>query len=118
MNTHLAVAGGALSGEAGGRTAPRMASARWRVVGGGEKMATRRDAIAFIWTIERDAERHDIAVYVSRTVLACDDEGLPPEVVSAKATDGKSVVESLADIDDPPKELLVTTVGINPLSEE
>ena len=119
MNTHLAVEGGQSGGEPdAGRTAPRMASAGWTVIGGGERMSTRRDAVAFIWTIERQGERHDIAVYISRTVLACDDEGLPPEVVTAKATNGKSVAESLADVDDPPKELLVTTVWINPPAED
>ena len=119
MNTHLAVEGGPSSGEPeAGRAAPRMGGARWTVVGGGERMSTRRDAVAFIWTIEREAERRDIAVYISRTALSCADDELPPEVVTAKATDGKSVAESLAEVDDPPKELLVTTVGINPLAEE
>lgn len=119
MNTHLAVETVPSDGASEARgAAPRVADARWTVTGGGDRISTRRDAVAFIWTIEREAELHDIAVYISRTVLASDDAGLPPEVVQAKATDGRSVAESLSDVDDPPKELLVTTIGINPLAEE
>jgi hypothetical protein len=119
MNTHLAVEIAPLDrDEEAGRAAPPLVDTPWVVTGGGDRMSTRRDAAAFIWTIERGDEHHDIAVYISRTVLASDDDGLPPEVVKAKATDGKSVAESLADVDDPPKELLVTTVGINPLAED
>ena len=118
MNTHLAVGGSSASELGAGRTAPRVAEARWSVIGGGDQMPTRRDAIAYIWSIRRDGEQHEIAVYISRTALACDDSELPAEVVEAKATDGRSVAESLADVDDPPKELVVTTLGINPLADE
>jgi hypothetical protein len=119
MNTHLAVETAPADHAADvGRAAPPVVDAPWIVTGGGDRMSTRRDAVSFIWTIERADERHDIAVYISRTVLASDDEGLPPEVARAKATNGRSVAESLADVDDPPKELLVTSVGINPLAED
>jgi TIR domain-containing protein len=118
MNTHLAVGAASADGLGAGGTAPRVADSRWSVIAGGDQMPTRRDAVAYIWTIRRDGEQHDIAVYLSRTALACDDSELPAEVVEAKATDGRSVAESLADVDDPPKELLVTTVGINPLADE
>jgi hypothetical protein len=40
-------------------------------------------------------------------------EGLPQEVVAAKETRGRSVLSTLVALDDPPREVLLTTAGVS-----
>jgi len=41
------------------------------------------------------------------------DEGLPQEGVAAKSTHGRSVLSTLVSLDDPPRQVMVTTAGIS-----
>ena len=70
-----------------------------------------RDAVGHVWGIGRSDEYRGVTVYISGTALAS--EGLPQEVARAKATKGRSVVVSLLALDDPPKEVSVTTAGVS-----
>ena len=45
--------------------------------------------------------------------MASDDGGLPDEVVAAKNTRGRSVLSTLVGLDDPPREVMVTTAGVS-----
>ncbi len=72
-----------------------------------------RDADAFLWEIRRGDETRDVQIYISRTAMASSNEGLPWEVAQAKLTDGQSVVATLLGVDDPPREVSVTTAGIS-----
>lgn len=86
---------------------------RWLVTADhGEVSAGRRDAVAYLWEIRRGDEARRIAVYVSGTAMRSE-EGLPPEVVAAKNTRGRSVLSSLVALDDPPAEVMATTAGIS-----
>jgi hypothetical protein len=44
--------------------------------------------------------------------LASANDTLPSDVVSAKETNGRSVVTSLLSLDEPPAEVMVSTAGI------
>jgi TIR domain len=72
-----------------------------------------RDAVSYLWQIDRGEETRVIEVYISRTAMQSANEHLPPEVVRAKDTNGRSVVVTLLGMDDPPEELMVSTTGIS-----
>jgi hypothetical protein len=87
---------------------------RWLVVADyGKISAGRRDAVAYLWGIRRGEETRRIAVYISGTAMDSDDRGLPPEVVAAKKTRGRSVLSGLVGLDDPPPDVMATTAGIS-----
>jgi hypothetical protein len=87
---------------------------RWMIVADhGQVSAGRRDAVAYLWKVQRGEETQRITVYVSGTAMASDDRGLPDEVVAAKNTRGRSVLSTLVGLDDPPREVMVTTAGIS-----
>ena len=60
---------------------------RWMIVAEtGEKVPVRRDAVSYLWPIQRGDEERQIQVCISRTALISDDEHLPREVARAKET--------------------------------
>lgn len=77
----------------------------------GEIDAGNRDAVAYQWDITRGEETRRIKVFISGTAMASHNETLPQEVVDAKTTQGRSVVATLVALDQPPLEVMVTTVG-------
>jgi TIR domain len=72
-----------------------------------------RDAKSNLWEINRGDEVRTIQFYVSGTVLASDDGGLPPEVAEAKQTNGRSAVMSVLAMEDPPKDIVASSTGIS-----
>lgn len=72
---------------------------------------TGRDAVGFAWEIERKGVVRRVIVWISGSAAAST-TGLPEEVVKAKQTRGRSVVERLAATDNPPAEVLAATYGI------
>lgn len=87
---------------------------RWLFVGGeGQVSAGSRDATAYLWVIQRGQETRRITVLISGTAMDSDNGGLPDEVVAAKNTRGRSVLSTLVGLDDPPREVMVTTAGIS-----
>ncbi|MGH2763550.1 MAG: toll/interleukin-1 receptor domain-containing protein [Thermoleophilaceae bacterium] len=87
---------------------------RWMVVADhGQVSAGRRDAVAYLWEVQRGQETRRITVYISGTAMASDDGGLPGKVVAAKNTRGRSVLSTLVGVDDPPREVMATTAGIS-----
>ncbi len=86
---------------------------RWLVVGtDGRISAGRRDAIAYLWWIQRGDERRPLSIYISGTAMASENDYLPEEVAAAKTTEGRSVLSQIVGLDDPPSEVSVTTAGI------
>jgi hypothetical protein len=79
----------------------------------GKVSAGSRDAVSYLWEMRRGDETRDIQVYISRTAMASSNEHLPKGVAQAKETVGRSVVASLLGVDDPPREVSVTTAGIS-----
>lgn len=79
----------------------------------GEVDAGNRDALAYQWEIARGDETRRVKVFISGTVAALSGESLPRDVVAAKRTRGRSVAMTLVALDDPPLEVMVTTVGIS-----
>jgi hypothetical protein len=45
--------------------------------------------------------------------MASANEGLPPEVAEAKETNGRSVISTLLAIDEPPSQVMVSTIGVS-----
>jgi hypothetical protein len=87
-------------------------TARWSIDANLGKVPVRRDAEAYLWGIARGDETATVTVMISRTALASANDTLPSDVVSAKETDGRSVVTSLLSLDEPPAEVMVSTAGI------
>lgn len=89
---------------------------RWIIDGGLRNSVTRpdgRDGDLFVWQIRRGDEIRKICVFVSGTAMAVANDHLPREVVTAKETEGRSVVAMLASLEDPPKEVMVSTAGVS-----
>jgi hypothetical protein len=87
---------------------------RWAIAEAlGPVSAGSRDAVSYLWEIGRGEETRRIQVYISGSAMASQNAYLPGDVVQAKETDGRSVVTTLLALDDPPKEVLVTTAGIS-----
>jgi hypothetical protein len=72
-----------------------------------------RDAESYLHRISRGEETRQIQVLISRTALAIANDHLPREVVEAKETLGRSVVATLLALEDPPRQVMVTTAGIS-----
>lgn len=72
-----------------------------------------RDAVSHLWQISRGDETRRIQVFVSGTAMASQNDGLPSEVAQAKETNGRSVVATLLALDDPPRQVMVSTAGIS-----
>lgn len=86
---------------------------RWRIVQPlGKNEDFNRDAIVFDWQIQRDGHTSEVHVYVSESTMGSS-SGLPTEVEEAKRTEGRSVVTTLLDLEDPPRQISVTTAGIS-----
>jgi hypothetical protein len=87
---------------------------RWMVMTGfGEVDSGNRDATAYCWEIQRSEEIRRITVFISGTAMRSADERLPSEVVAAKNTHGRSVLSTLVGLDEPPRQVMVTTAGIS-----
>ena len=87
--------------------------ARWRIVTEPEQVTSGgRDATAYLVRIERDRASREIVVYISGTAMATADAHLPAEVVAVRKTLGRSVVVKLLGVDNPPREVTVSTEGI------
>ena len=85
----------------------------WRIEGEPEKwlFPERRNGMMFVWRIVRRAEPRNVEVFLTSDVLEFV-EGLPADLAVAVQTRGRSVVESLLTMDDPPQRMLVATDGI------
>jgi TIR domain len=87
---------------------------RWMIVADhGGVSAGRRDAVAYLWELQRGEETKRVTVYISGTAMASEGHGLPDEVLAAKKTRGRSVLGTLVGLDDPPPEVMATTAGIS-----
>jgi hypothetical protein len=88
---------------------------RWMIVRDhGEVSASSRDATAYLWEIAREGdEDRRVMVYISGSAMASENSTLPKEVADAKDTHGRSVLSALVAVDDPPREVMVSTAGIS-----
>jgi hypothetical protein len=87
--------------------------ARWRITAGPKEVSSGgRDTNAYRLQIERDGESRAIVVYISRTAMASSNDHLSADVVAAKTTRGRSVVTNLLSVDDPPREVMVSTEAV------
>jgi hypothetical protein len=86
---------------------------RWRIAQSlGRNSDFTRGAIVFSWKIQRNGETSQVHVFVSESAMGSS-SGLPPEVQEAKSTEGRSVVSTLLDLDEPPRQISVTTTGVS-----
>jgi TIR domain len=79
----------------------------------GEQRAHRRDALSYLWELQRGDATKAVEVIISRTVLMSENEHLTQEVAQAKETKGRSALVTLLAVDDPSAEVVVTTEGIS-----
>jgi hypothetical protein len=73
----------------------------------------RRDATCHLWQIGRGDDTRVVEVYISGTAIASADEHLPREVAQAKDTNGRSALMMFLGLDDPPRQVVVTTAGVS-----
>jgi TIR domain-containing protein len=85
---------------------------RWTIDGYVGTAPVPRDAVNHGWRIERGDEARLVEVYISGSTLASANEHLPRAVAQAKDTKGRSAVMTFLALDDPPREISVTTAGI------
>jgi hypothetical protein len=85
----------------------------WRITGGPDPgPATGRDAVGWMWTIERDDESRRLLVEVSGQAMAVAEAApLPPDTREARETQGRSAVESVLERDDPPGRVTFGTIN-------
>jgi hypothetical protein len=70
-----------------------------------------KDAVSWIWEIYRDGESRRVLIEVSGTAMAIADEYLPEETARARATSGRSEIEKILELDDPPNRISLGTTG-------
>jgi hypothetical protein len=70
-----------------------------------------KDAVSWVWEIYRDDESRRVLIEVSGTAMAVADEYLPEETARARATSGKSEIEKMLELDDPPSRISLGTTG-------
>jgi len=70
-----------------------------------------KDAVSWVWEIYRDDQTRRVLVEVSGTAMAMGDEYLPVETAQARATSGRSEVEKVVDLDDPPHRISLGSTG-------
>jgi hypothetical protein len=70
-----------------------------------------RDATGWVWEIYSDEQPRRILVEVSGTAMTIADEYLPEETRLARATSGRSEVEKVLELDDPPRRISLGTTG-------
>lgn len=71
-----------------------------------------RDATGWVWRIYGDGDTsRAVLVEVSGTAMAIADEYLPDETRRARASSGRSEVEKVLDLEDPPTRLSLGTTG-------
>jgi hypothetical protein len=88
-------------------------TARWIVAHDhGEVHPGDRDATAYHWGLRRGQEERQVTVFISGSAMHSENDGLPAEVVQAKITRGRSVMSTLIGLDDPPRQVGVSTAGI------
>jgi hypothetical protein len=58
-------------------------------------------------------ENRRVMVYISGSAMTSDTSGLPQEVAAAKDTHSRSVLAALVAVDDPPRQVMVSTCRIS-----
>ena len=87
---------------------------RWNVVTDeGEVNPQGRDATAYLWGIQSGEDVRHVTVFISGTAMQSSDGTLPPEVVAAKQTRGRSVLDAYLEEDEPPRQVMVTTERVS-----
>lgn len=87
---------------------------RWLIAESlGEVGSQGRDVAAYAWRIQRGSDERSIVVFISRTAMASANAHLPEDVASAKETLGRTAIASVLGLDDPPREISVTTAGVS-----
>jgi hypothetical protein len=70
-----------------------------------------RDATAWIWEVYQHDESRRVIVEVSGTAMAVAAEYLPRETAEARATEGRSEVEKVLQLVEPPRRITLGTLG-------
>jgi hypothetical protein len=88
----------------------------WRIIEGpGDGPWEGKDAVGWLWAIEDDAhQQRRILVEVSGTAMAVDEDGLPDDVRNARRTLGRSAVEAVIALDDPPRRISFKRMASHP----
>jgi hypothetical protein len=90
----------------------------WRITAGPiDHAEPGYDGRGWLWELSRDDEHRRVFVQVSGTALAVS-SGLATETEVAITTSGASEVEKLLDTDDPPRMVVCTTEGCDPVEPE
>lgn len=91
----------------------------WKIDAGPRRYDSRGTAdidVGWAYDIERNGERRTISVEVAGGRSGSDE--LPDDARRAIRTSGRSAVESVLGEDDPPRYLLVGSLGVRPRVDE
>ena len=91
------------------------ATVPWQIASEPPEIISETDKERWIWTIERDGVRRLVTVFVVRTALSVDNAD--DETAEAIRTQGKSEVERVLAMDDPPGVIGCDTRGCRPAGD-
>lgn len=76
------------------------------------------DASGWLWEIERDHVAKRVLVEVTGTALAVSREYLPEDTRAAIDTEGRSEVDRVLGLEEPPRVIVCGTTGCHALTQE
>lgn len=89
----------------------------WEILGNlGPYARSGFDAGGWLWEIERDGEAKRVLVEITGTALAVSTEYLPADTRAAIETEGRSEVERVVGLEEPPRVVVCGTSGCRHLS--
>lgn len=69
------------------------------------------DAEGWLWELRRGDDARQVLVEISRTALAADEQALPTDTAAAIKTEGRSQLEDVVELDEPPRVIVCSTDG-------
>lgn len=91
----------------------------WEIESGGERVNPGGyDGWIWLWRLRKSDDperRHSVSVGISGTALSMDETALPPRIVIARETEGRSEVEQVLEWPDPPDEITVGSQRVTPV---
>ena len=78
----------------------------WQIIGGPEDVTTfNKDAHEFAYALGRGDERRYVTVTITMPAL----DVTAPDVRAARESDGRTAIEGVLEMDDPPRRVVVRT---------
>jgi hypothetical protein len=69
------------------------------------------DAEGWLWELRRGDDARRVLLEISRRALAADEQALPRDTATAIRTEGRSQLEDMVELDEPPRVIVCSTDG-------